>query len=82
MGGCLLVGTESIDTAGDINQLLLAGVEWVALGANFYLDVTGRCPGLESVAAAVALDRRCHVIRMYTLLHNPYTITSIGGGVK
>jgi hypothetical protein len=30
----------------------------------------------------VALDRRCHVIRMYTLLHNSYTITSIGGGVK
>jgi len=45
--------TETLDTAGGINDLLLAGVERVAFGADFDVQGLGVCgAGLEVVAAA------------------------------
>ena len=42
---------ELLDASGSINELLLAGVEGVADGADFDRDLRQRAPGLESIAA-------------------------------
>ena len=47
-----VLAVELLDTAGGIDDLLLAGVERVAFGANFDVQVLGHGrAGLESVAA-------------------------------
>ena len=63
----LLVQTELLVELGHasagINQLLLAGIERVALGANFDLDVLLRGTGLNDLTAR-ASNRRLFVLRM------------------
>ena len=59
---------ELINTAAGINELLLAGVERMALGADLNGDAgTGRA-GLDSCAAS-ALDNGGLIIRMDSCLH-------------
>ena len=64
---------ELINTTAGINELLLAGVEGMALGADFNGDaLTGRT-GLDGCAAC-ALDNGGLVIRMDSFLHGTYLL--------
>ena len=79
----LLVDTvalvESLDTAGRVNNLLLARVERMASGADFNLQVLGCGLGLDHVATR-AMDLTKLIIGMNTFLHNrpPTLCTSAG----
>ena len=59
---------ELIDTTAGIDQLLLAGVERVALGADLNRDVGLGGAGLNDGAAS-ALDGGLLVFRMDSFLH-------------
>ena len=64
---------ELVNTTAGINELLLAGVERMALGADFNGDaLTGRT-GLDGCAAC-ALYNGGLVIRMDTLFHNYFLL--------
>ena len=61
---------EALDTARGVDQFLLAGEKWVAIGANFYAQhvaLDGRT-GLESVSAS-AVDGYSVIIGVDTGLH-------------
>jgi hypothetical protein len=68
---CLLQAktlVETINTSTGVNQLLLAGIERVALGADFDSDVLlGRTSGKD--IAASAADGSLIVLGMETFLH-------------
>lgn len=70
---------ESLDTAGRVNNLLLASVERVASGADFNLQVLGSGLGLDHVATR-AMDLAKLIIGMNTFLHSrpPTLCTSAG----
>ena len=59
---------ETIDTSTGVNQLLLAGIERVALGADFNTNLLLSGTGLENVTTS-ATNRGLFVLRMDTLLH-------------
>src|SRR5699024_9871281 len=59
-----------------IDQLLLAGVERVALAANFDVDLRLGVTGVDHVAAGAG-NRAVHVVRMDALLHGSFTSFSI-----
>ena len=59
---------ELVNAAAGVNQLLLAGVEGVALGADFHGDVLLGRTGLDDSAAS-ALDGGLLVIGMDSFLH-------------
>ena len=59
---------ETVNTSTGVNQLLLAGIERVALGADFHTDVALGRAGSESVATCTA-DRGLFVLGMDTFLH-------------
>ena len=59
---------ELINTAAGINELLLAGVEGVALGADFNGDALTGGAGLDG-GAACALDNGGLIVRMDSCLH-------------
>ena len=60
---------ELVNAAAGVNQLLLAGVEGVALGADFHGDVLLGGAGLDDGAAS-ALDGGLLVIGMDSFLHS------------
>ena len=64
---------ELIDAAAGINELLLAGVEGVALGADFNGDVLLGAAGLNDGAAGAA-DGGGLVIGMDSGLHNTFLL--------
>ena len=59
---------EALDAATGIDQLLLAGVERMALAANFDVDLRLGVTGVNHVAAG-ASDGAVHIVRMDALLH-------------
>ena len=59
---------ETINTSTGVNQLLLAGIERVALGADFNADVLLSGAGRKDVATGTT-DRCLFVIGMDTVLH-------------
>src|SRR5699024_12067825 len=59
-----------------IDQLLLAGVERVALAANFDVDLRLGVTGVDHIAAGAG-NRAVHVVRMDALLHGSFTSFSI-----
>ena len=59
---------ELVNTAAGVDQLLLAGVERVALGANLDGDVLAGGAGLDDVAAG-APDCGLIIFGMYAFLH-------------
>ena len=59
---------EPINTSTGVNQLLLAGIEGVALGADFNSDVALGRTGSKSVTAS-ATNSSLFVIGMDTFLH-------------
>ena len=59
---------ETINTSTGVNQLLLAGIERVALGADFNSDVLLGGTGRKDVATGTA-NRGLFVIGMDTFLH-------------
>ena len=63
---------EAIHASACINQLLLAGVERMALAANFDTDLRLRGTGLDDVAAGAG-DGAIHIIRMDAFLHCNFT---------
>ena len=64
---------ETIDTSTGVNQLLLAGIERVALGANFHTDVLLSGAGGKGVTAGAAdggllilgMDAFSHVVHLF-----------------
>ena len=60
---------ELVNAAAGVNELLLAGVERVALGADLDGDVLLRGAGLVHGAAGAA-DRGRLIIRMDTVFHS------------
>ena len=67
---------EALDAATGIDQLLLAGVERMALAANFNMDLRLGVTGVDHVAAG-ASDGAVHIVRMDALLHGIFTSFSI-----
>ena len=63
---------ETINASAGIDELLLAGIERMALRANFHLDVLLGRLSLDHVAA-VAGDGRLVQGRMDVLLHRGFT---------
>ena len=59
---------ETLDAATGIDQLLLAGVERMALAANFDVDLRLGVTGVDHVAAGTS-DGAVHIVRMDALLH-------------
>ena len=59
---------ETIDTSTGVNQLLLAGIERVALGADLNTNVLLGGTGGKSIATGTA-DRGLFVLGMDTFLH-------------
>ena len=59
---------ETINTSTGVNQLLLAGIERVALGADLNADVLLGGAGRKDVATSTA-NRGLFVIGMDTFLH-------------
>ena len=59
---------ELINTTAGVNELLLAGVEGMALGADFYGDAGAGGTGLDGCAAC-ALDNGGLIVRMDSCLH-------------
>src|SRR5712671_3681521 len=59
---------ESFDTSCGVHQSLLAGVERMALRADFQVEFRLRRPRLESFAAGAPHDR-VNVVRMYVCFH-------------
>src|SRR6185437_14220449 len=57
-GGAAVLALEALDPAGGVHQLLFAGVEGVALGADFHVDVAlvGRAGRKAMPAGAYHLD--------------------------
>ena len=60
---------EAVNTSTGINQLLFAGIERVALGADFTFDVFSGGTGLNDLAAR-ASDRSLFVFGMDAFLHS------------
>ncbi len=63
---------EAIHTAARVNQLLLAGVERMALGADIHLHLFLRGAGFESLTAYAANDALT-VLGMDLFLHCCFT---------
>ena len=59
---------EALDAATGIDQLLLAGVERMALAANFDVDLRLGVTGVDHIAAGTS-DGAVHIVRMDALLH-------------
>ena len=59
---------EAINTSTSVNQLLLAGIERVALGADFHTNVLLGRTGSKDIAACAA-DGGLFVLGMDTFLH-------------
>jgi hypothetical protein len=64
----LILALESFDASGSVDELLLAGIKWVAFRADFQVDLSFRRPCLESLATG-APDNRLDVIGMDIGLH-------------
>ena len=67
---------EALDAATGIDQLLLAGVEGMALAADFDVDLRLGVTGVDHVAAGTS-DGAVHIVRMDALLHGYFTSFSI-----
>ena len=65
---------EAVHTSAGINQLLLARVERMALGANFHVDLGLGGAGLDHVAACAG-DGAVNVVGMDTLFHSIHLIS-------
>ena len=59
---------ELVHAAAGVHQLLLAGVEGMALGVNFHSDVLLGGTGLDDLAAGAA-DRGALIIGMDAFFH-------------
>ena len=59
---------EPINASTGIDQLLLAGVERLALAANFDVDLRLGVTGVDHIAAGTS-DGAVHIVRMDALLH-------------
>ena len=59
---------ETVNTSTGVNQLLLAGIERVALGADFNLDVLLGGTGRKDVATSTT-DGGLFVVRMDAFSH-------------
>src|SRR5580765_732038 len=64
----LVLLLESLDPTGRVHELVLTGIERMALGAHFHADVGLGGTGVNHLAAR-ARDGRVHIIRMNTHLH-------------
>ena len=60
---------EAVDTAAGVNQLLLAGKERVALGADFNAQLLLGGAGHEGIAAHAG-DGRLLILRVDAFLHD------------
>jgi hypothetical protein len=56
LGSFGLAGLEFVDAAGGVDELLLAGVERVAVRANFHGNILHGRVSREGSVAAVAVD--------------------------
>ena len=65
---------EALNTSAGVNQLLLASVERMALGANFDVDLGFGGTSLDDVAACAG-DGAVNVVRMDTLFHSFHLIS-------
>jgi hypothetical protein len=63
-----VLALESFDPASGIDQLLLAGEEWMALGAYVQVDLGLRRSGAERLSAGAG-DNRVDVVRVDTVSH-------------
>ena len=67
---------KALNTSAGVNQLLLAGVEGMALAANFNVDLRLGIAGMDHVAACAG-NGAIHIVGMNTLLHFHFTSFSI-----
>jgi len=60
---------ESLDAAGGVHDLLLTGIERMAVGTNFNVDFRNRGAGLKSVTAGAG-NRTLNIFGMDSLFHS------------
>lgn len=79
--GLLLAVTlvEAINASGGVNQLLLAREEWVAIRADFDVQVVLARRARGKAVAAGAQDFDFVVFRVNSLFHVPLVSFPIGG---
>ncbi len=70
LGGLGLAGLEFVDAAGGVDQLLLAGVEWVAVGADFNGNILYGRVSRKGGVAAVAVNGCLEDLRVDSGFHN------------
>ena len=59
---------EAVHTSAGVNQLLLAGVEGMALGADFHVDLRLGGAGMDDLTAGAG-DGAVHILGMDALFH-------------
>ena len=67
---------EASNAATGVKNLLLAGVEGMALAADFDVDLRLGVTGVDHIAAGTS-DGAVHIVRMDALLHDYFTSFSI-----
>ena len=73
--------TEAFDAAGGVDDLLLAGIERMAFGADFDVQrLSAGRTGLEIVAAA-ARDSNFNIIRVYFCFHHRFLMVGVREGL-
>ena len=65
---------EALNTSAGVNQLLLASVERMALGANFDVDLGLGGTSLDDITASAG-NGAVNVVRMDTLFHSFHLIS-------
>jgi hypothetical protein len=71
--------TELLDAAGGVNNLLLAGVERMALGANFDVHVLGGGGACLELIAATASYVDFSIVWMNVGLHAGISFKAVAG---
>jgi hypothetical protein len=74
--------TELVDASAGVHDLLLAGIERMAVGADFDLQIMAQCrTRLERVATGTG-HQRVFVLRMNIQLHWGHRAANAPGGYK
>jgi len=71
--------TELLDAAGSVNNLLLACIEWVALGANFDVHVLAGGGACLELITATASHVDFSVVGMDLGLHTGISFKAVAG---
>ena len=64
-----VLAAEALDAAGGVHQLLLSGEEWMAGGADFYVDIAMMSRACNERVSAGAMHPHFVIVGMSSCLH-------------